>query len=320
MIVLLYIVFVLGIVISAGSFGYLAYRAYVDKDKRKFAKNCALGTVLSLSFLVGTVFAPGGLFVIEAGEIGVVKHFGRPVATQTAGIGWRNPLTHSVVRYDLRVQRIDLPIETQTSDGQPFTAHATIYVAVQSENVLNIVERFGTLDVLLNNFSFVATDGVKAALVGDPAEGKTAMELIRQRAVLPAMIYDMVQPLGAEFYLHVRQAALPELQFSRAFIDEIERQMVAEQEILRAQFEAERALIEAAARLAVAELEKQVIVVKAEADAEALRIMMSVWEEELSDEVREFMLRQMALEVWDGRLPETLVGSDFLDALFGMFR
>ena len=33
--------------------------------------------------------------------------------------------------------------------------------------------------------------------------------------------------------------------------------------------------------------------------------------------IRELMLRQMAIEKWDGKLPETVVGSDFMEWLFG---
>ena len=52
----------------------------------------------------------------------------------------------------------------------------------------------------------------------------------------------------------------------------------------------------------------------AEAEAEALEIMNQAWEG-LSAEVKQAILNEMAIEKWDGKLPETMVGDDFLKEL-----
>ena len=54
----------------------------------------------------------------------------------------------------------------------------------------------------------------------------------------------------------------------------------------------------------------------AEAEAEALAIMNDAWNS-LSAEVKEVIIKEMAIEKWDGKLPETMVGDDFLKELMG---
>jgi len=365
--IILFIVLMLG---ALGGFGFLAFRnraviarnnksappsTVAEKEAReeqnkkaKRGMNLNIGLALGLFFaiLFCLIIGPAGLFTVDANEIAIVKQFGEPVSTHTAGIVWRNAFTQSVERYDLRQQRLDLSIDAQTQDAQPFTGTATIYVQIRADDVVNILQRFGTLDNLLDNFRPAAIDSVKAALVD-----KTAIQLIEGRAALPAMMKDKVELLEDRFYLEVRQAALPELQFSRAFMDEIEARMVAQQAILRAQEEQRRQEIEAQTRLIMAEIEKRIIVVEARADADAMQVMMQLWngyvwiietpasgvvgspdyqpevghwEPMFSNtddilEIRTLMLQQMIIEQWDGSLPEVFIGSEIFEILMNMF-
>jgi|GEM_PF-1660277 len=344
--ILLGILFMGGIVGIAVMFVFNAIKAKrrPDLPKKNTLKRTIVSLAIAAGLLVAFIFVPFGFVQINAGEAGVVTRFGEPTAVLNSGLHFRNVFTQSVERYDLTVQRLDLEIEAHTQDAQPFTATATIYVAVEGDQLLYVIRRFGTLETLLNNFRPAAIDGVKAALVD-----KEAMELIQQRAALPAMINTMVSPIGEEFFLDIRQAALPELQFSRAFIDEIEAQMIAQQEIRRVQYEQERQVIEAETRRLMAEVEKQIIVIQAQADADAMEVMMRIWNGQVWQpypnqanppqnavnedgvymhwadvfgdvaEMREMMLRQMIIETWDGRLPETVIGSEIFDILLNMF-
>jgi hypothetical protein len=60
--------------------------------------------------------------------------------------------------------------------------------------------------------------------------------------------------------------------------------------------------------LEVARLEGEAVVVAAEADARAIEAMMHVWSD-LTVDIREIMLRQLSIEVWDGALPRVIVNS-----------
>ena len=83
----------------------------------------------------------------------------------------------------------------------------------------------------------------------------------------------------------------------------------AKQKVEIAKQEAEAAKIKANNEAEIKEIE-------ATAEAEARGIVAEAWNS-MSKEAREATLRQLALEKWDGKLPETMVGNDFLTELLG---
>ena len=56
--------------------------------------------------------------------------------------------------------------------------------------------------------------------------------------------------------------------------------------------------------------------IAAEAEAQALATIQSAWDA-IPAEVKEIMLREMAIDKWDGTLPDTMVGSEFIEYLLG---
>jgi hypothetical protein len=106
--------------------------------------------------------------------------------------------------------------------------------------------------------------------------------------------------------------------------------MIAEQEKLKAEYEKEKAIIQAeqelevAKRQAEAQLEKakkeaESQLVLAQAEADALEIVQTAWES-IDPEVRQIMLQEMAIESWSGELPDTMVGTEFLEWLMGSIK
>ena len=407
----------LGILIVAalaGSIGAYAYFFYYKKqymDKKKVSTIALVPFVVVM--LVAFVLVPFGFQQVNVGYKAVETRFGEVVGVRTQGLHFINIISNRLIKYDLRTQQIDIRMDAHTEDAQPFSADLTIHVSVKADQLIDIANQFGDLDTLLARFHNVAMERAKIALVD-----KTAMELIQQRGLLPQMILSEVRALEAQFMLNVESTALHDIRFTRAFMEEIERQMIAEQEIVRARLEAQRLLIEAQARLDAARLEKEIIVVQAQADAEAIRVMMMLWDgfewnplggvasvvedyeyvetlvnpthiyvggefvrtnnnpthvavdgggfrpatiletathryvpgqfvpaavdathrrvvwgtttvfegEWVSvtsgtdlDALRELMLQQMIIEQWDGRLPEVLIGSDFLEMFLRLF-
>lgn len=75
-------------------------------------------------------------------------------------------------------------------------------------------------------------------------------------------------------------------------------------------------LIKAEQALEVAKKEAEASIEKSKGEAEALKIMQDAWDA-LSGEVKDAMLKQMAIEKWDGHLPETMVGDEFIKELMG---
>jgi regulator of protease activity HflC (stomatin/prohibitin superfamily) len=108
----------------------------------------------------------------------------------------------------------------------------------------------------------------------------------------------------------INNVILEDLYFFFFFKRAVETRMRAEQEMLMAELERERALIQANQQLEIAQKQGEALVIAATADAESLKIMQNAWGE-LGGEVREAMLRQMFFESWNGILPQ-VVGGDNL--------
>ena len=92
-----------------------------------------------------------------------------------------------------------------------------------------------------------------------------------------------------------------------------------EKAIIQAEQELEVAKKQAEAQLEKAKKEAEATEVKAEAEANALQIIQEAWNS-IPTEVREVMLQEMAIENWNGELPDTMVGSDFLEWLMGAIK
>jgi regulator of protease activity HflC (stomatin/prohibitin superfamily) len=98
------------------------------------------------------------------------------------------------------------------------------------------------------------------------------------------------------------------LQFSEAFRLAVDQRIVAREHQEQTRIEVETERLRAELALAVARLEGEAVVVAAEADARAIQVMLLVWDD-LTSDIREIMLRQLAIESWDGVLPRVIVNS-----------
>jgi regulator of protease activity HflC (stomatin/prohibitin superfamily) len=121
-----------------------------------------------------------------------------------------------------------------------------------------------------------------------------------------------------------------DITFSEAFENTVEDKMIAEQEKLKAEYEKEKAIIQAEQQLEVAKKEAEAQLEKAkkeaeskeliaEADAKALQIVKDAWDA-IPEDVRAIMLQEMAIEQWNGELPDTMVGDDFIQWLMGAIK
>jgi len=139
---------------------------------------------------------------------------------------------------------------------------------------------------------------------------KSAMELVEQRATLSQQIWDRLRTLQSAFHITITNVAIEGLAFSAAFEGAVEQRAIADQQRRQAELDAERAMVHARRALEVSRLEAEAVLVGVRADAEALSIMQAAWGD-LGSEVREIMLRQMAVEKWNGVLPKVIGGGDF---------
>jgi regulator of protease activity HflC (stomatin/prohibitin superfamily) len=267
--------------------------------------------LMSIGSLISFIFIPFGYYQVDAGEIAVLRRKGKIIGIQNAGLYIRNILTQKVSKYDIKTQQLDITTEVYTRDAQPMTAQLTLQFSIEINKVKEIAIKFGTLKTLKIRIESIAIEKAKSVLACN-----TAMELIENRSLLSSLILSEIKTLETQYFLTFENVVLTDMAFSDAFEQAVEQKMVEQQKVEQARAAAERQKIEAEAKLAVAQIEASIKVALANADADALQVMVQAWDG-LSTEVRELMLQQLAIEKWDGKMPETVVGNDFFTMLFG---
>lgn len=299
-----------------------------------------IGSILSFILFLCIPFS---FRTIDSGEIAVVKEMGKIIDTREAGIHFDFWMVRTYEKYDTKVRQLDIVTSAYTAGDkaqevegdvaptgaeqkaqlQPIDIQLTIHYAINKESAKTIALEYGSLTSLESRISSVVTAKIKEVV-----KKYEAAQLISERDVLASEVLEAINSaLGNDYHVTVKNVALTNIDFSDAFEQSVEQSMIAQQELVKAKAEAEKLLIdaenkvkiaeqEAAAKKAAAQGEADAKRIQAEADAAALELIQEAWEA-IDPAVKEVMLREMAIEKWDGKLPETMVGSDFIEQLLG---
>lgn len=282
-----------------------------------------IGTVLGSIFAVLFICIPFSIHQINAGEVAVVKIWGDAKEVRTEGIHFDFWMSHKYDVYDCKVQQVIVETNSYSKDAQTMDVELVVQYQIQKEKAMMIAKEYGGLEMLESRISTISIERMKSVL-----SSKDAMTIIETRGEVSNTITEVIsQAITDDYYINVKNVVLTDISFSDAFEKTVEEKMIAEQEKLKAQYEKEKAIIEAEARLEEAKREAEAILYKAQqealaekerADAEAyaLQVVQEVWES-MDPEVRQAILQKLAIENWNGELPDTLVGTEFLQWLLG---
>lgn len=291
---------------------------FIDRVWAKVAGGI-VGSIFALLF----IFIPFSIRQVDEGQVAVVKVWGKAKEVRSAGMHFDFWISTRYERYDVKVQQATIKTQAYSSDGQTMDIELVLQYQIQSDKAIDISKNYGGLEMLQNRIETIATEKMKSVL-----SQKSAMVIIETRAsVSPDVEESIRNAITNDYYVNITSVVLTDISFTDAFEKTVEDKMIAEQEKLKAEYEKEKAIIQAEQELEVAkkqaeaQLEKakkqaESELVLAEAEAEALAIMNDAWNS-LSAEVKEVIIKEMAIEKWDGKLPETMVGDDFLKELMG---
>lgn len=301
---------ILGIVFAVATIGLgiLGYWLLVEKDKKVAGTLSFVGAFISL---ICFIIVPFSIRVVEANEVAVVKYWGEAKEIRTSGTHFNDYISSSYVYYPISIQQIDNEIQAYSQDAQAMTAKLVVQYKVQADKVINITKEYGDNEVLKTRIQSIAEEKVKSVL-----SKKQAMAIIETRATLSSDILTAMEGAFDSYYVVVTNVVINDISFSEAFEQAVENKMIAEQDQLKAEYEKQKKITEAEALLEVAKKEAEASIEKSKGDAEALKIMQEAWDN-LSTEVKEVMLKQLAIESWNGQLPDTMVGTDFIEWLMG---
>ena len=286
-------------------------------ETRKKVKKLVGGIVIAAVFiLLLLVFVVPSIHFIQQGERGVVRRMGVDVATLEPGPHFRLWITNDILRYSILVRDVDISFQAHTLDAQTVTGNVTVQYQLMGARVRDVASQFGTIDELAARLYPVLMQETQNVFAM-----KSAMDLVQQRANLGPEIWERLIRFSEQFHVIITNVALENVGFSPDFERAIDRVAVADQELLRAQLDVQRDLAYAQRDLEITRIQGEEMVAMAEAEARALRELQAVWDD-LTPTVREVMLRQQAIDRWDGALPRVIAGDGdtfplILDTLLG---
>lgn len=299
--------FFIGFVLLAFTIGALAFAIWQGAEEN--TASCVIGWILTFALLIAFILVPFSLHQVEAGEVAVVKQFGKVVEEKSPGMNFDLWIGKSYEYINTKEQEIPLSTMTYSLDAQVMTLEMTIHFRILGDRATDIVNEYGTEAALISRITSVVTEAPKAVL-----SARTAMDVIANRGlVTPEVEAAIVAAIGEQYPITITKVAITNIDFSDAFEQAVEEKMIAEQNKLKAEYENEKRvaqaqaeadakLKEAQAKVEIAKAEAEAKKIEAQAEAEANKLL----EQSLTEKV----LQDKYLDKWDGKLPTTMLGEN----------
>ena len=249
--------------------------AFACYDNRKNTRG-TLGVLAGLLSIVLLFTVSPSFHTIDTGEVAVVKHLGKAREVKTDGLSYAFWLTNKYVKYDTKVRGIFIEDIAYSSDAQQMSYKTSFQYQIQADKVLDITREFGSLKILDARIQSIVQEQSKSVM-----SKYKAMDIIENRSALSPEVKTAVQDiLSKQYYVNVTNVLITNIDFSDAFEAAVEEKMIAEQQQLKAEYEAKAK------------------VVAAQATAEANALL----ERSLTDKI----LQEMYINKWDGKLPQVV--------------
>lgn len=210
---------------------------------------------------------------IEAGQVGVITRFGEVNREAQSGLALKLPWpVESLHTMDTRIQKQQEEVAAATADLQDVSATLAVNYALNREKATSVYKQIGA-----EYASRVIEPAVQESFKAATAE-YTAAELLTKRPEVKQKALEAIKRRIEPYGIRVEDISIVNFSFSEDFTRAIEAKQVAAQEAERAEFNLERAKLDAAAQ----NLQKQ----------------------SLSQE----FLQKLAIDKWDGKMPQYVGG------------
>ena len=242
--------------------------------------------------------------VVDNSEVGLkykkfsVTEQGKLETQPCTGYTWYNPFTESVYTYPTFIQRVNYnPFTVTTKDAAQFTMDPYLAYYINRDMAAHIFTKYRKplADIEAGYMRTCIYDAYRIT-----ANKYTSDELMANRAKFEAEVRMMLdESLGKEGFTvdEFTSDIIPPTSLTKA----IEAKNEAIQKALKADNEVKQA--EAEAKIAIAKAEGEAKALKIKADGEAY------YNRTVAASITELLVRQDAIDKWDGKLPQYSGGS-----------
>lgn len=223
---------------------------------------------------------------IEAGQKGVVKHYGRVTSVEDEGLVWYNPWSTDVIPVNVQQMKWESDTEAYTRDVQQANIKFALTYRLDPSKVSLVYRTVGEdwPSVLIPQ---VVEQSIKEVMGRSDAVG----DAINNRGAVQQQIFSILRQRLAKRNVIVEGFDIKDISFTKQFEEAVERKQIAVQDADTAKNKT----------VEVEENAKQ-RVIAAEADAKAMQIKTQA----LSGNAK--LVEYEAVQKWDGALPQNMYG------------
>ena len=251
------------------------------KEKRNIIIGVIIGVVLLL--LVSS------FRTINSGEVGIKVRFGKVINTHmNEGVNFKIPLIESIVKMNIRVQKIEVDTNSASKDLQDVNMKLAVNYRIEKDKAVSLYRNVGT------SYEKVILEPAIQESIKAITSKYTAEQLITTRSEVSDKCMEELSSKVKKYGLSISDFNITDFNFSEEFNKAIEEKQVAEQKVLTAKQELEKEKIEAEKRI-----------VKAEAEKKANELKNN----SLSDNI----IREKFIEKWNGELPKVTSSNSIFD-------
>ena len=253
--------------------------------KFKF-KFLILGIIAIITLLVGF----NNCYVVQTGEVAIISTFGKVDKVEGEGLHFKIPFIQSKYFMETREQTYAFTnengrvLEVSTKDMQSILVEITVQVSVSDPEKL--YKSFKGLQY--ERFIAPRTKEIIQATISK----YTIEEFISKRTEISKIIFEDLKDDFSIYGLNVSNVSIINHDFSDEYERAVEMKKVAEQAVETAKAEQEKLTVEAENKVKLAEYRLQEKELQAKANAVE------------SNSLTPQLLRKMAIEKWDGKLPQ----------------
>ncbi len=232
--------------------------------------------------------------VINAGNRGVITNFGKvDQVVLGEGLHLRIPIMQAIHEINVQIQKGEGDGDSASKDMQQVHIKIALNFHLIPDRVAETYQAIGNLNTVGDRIIIPAVqEAVKATTAKYTAE-----ELISKRAEVRDMISAALKERMTRHGIAIDEFSIVNFQFSPSFNQAIEAKTTAEQLKLKAERDLQRIEVEARQK-----------VTSAKAEAESLSLQRQQVTPEMI-KLREVENQRLALEKWDGHLPNVTGGT-----------
>lgn len=254
--------------------------------------------ITAVVLIIAALVSLTGIEFVNSGEIGIVTRYGKIEESIGEGGYYYNPLTVDVARVSIKTEKADVEINAGSKDLQGVKIKLAVNYNVSKDLVVELYKSVGP--------EFVGK--VLLPMVNEQTKSVaakyTAEELITKREEVKNLIVTAIKERAAALNINVSDVSIVDVDYSAAFNAAIETKVKAEQEALTAKNVLQRFEFEAKQQVAQAQGQKDSAILKAQGEAEAIKIQSSA----IQSQGGEDYVRLKWIEKWNGALPSTSLG------------